>query len=65
MLEDFRRDASFEVEEPVAVERPRQVRKQFLGMTAGQRFVISLLILLLTVLLSSACLLVMQKIVLF
>lgn len=65
MLDDFRRDASFEVDEPAPVERPRQVRRQFLGMTAGQRLVIAFLLLLMTVLLSSACLVITQKVALF
>ena len=49
-------------------DRPRARKKKgkgFLGMTAGQRFVLVFLLFILSVVFSSACLLVTNKIVLF
>lgn len=66
MFEDLRAQASvsFEEEEETPVEEmPRQVRRQFLGMTPVQRFVISLMLLLITCILGAFFLLVMEKVV--
>lgn len=72
MLEDFREQASsssfFEEEEieegePGEARKVRQKRGPFLGMTAAQRLVIALMLLMLTCLLSTFCLLATQKVV--
>ena len=49
-------------------DRPRARKKKgkgFLGMTAGQRFVLVFLLLILSMVFSSACLLVTNKIAIF
>jgi hypothetical protein len=66
MLDDLRQQADaapFEEEEEPR-RRPRRNRKQFLGMSAFQRFIISLLLLLITCLLGVFTLLVTERIVL-
>ncbi len=45
-------------------EMPVQSRDRFLGMTPVQRFIIAVMLLLMTLILSSLCLLVTEKIVL-
>jgi len=66
MLDDFREQAGSEafIEEelPAVEERPRRPARRFLGMTPQQRFVISLMLLMITCILSSFCLLVTEKI---
>lgn len=72
MLDDLRSSAasSFyeeettENEEALAKEHHRQ-RGPFLGMTAAQRFVLALLLLMMTCVLGAFCLLVTEKMVLF
>jgi hypothetical protein len=69
MLDDFREQASAspffeEDEENTATEQPQQPQRLFLGMTAGQRLVIAMLLLAITCLLSTFCLLVTEKVVL-
>ena len=66
MLDDLRKDAddvSFEEETPVFIE-PTRKQKPFLGMLPWQRFVIALMLLFMTCILSAFCLLVTEKIVL-
>lgn len=66
MFDDLRRDAddtSFEEETPVFIE-PTPRKKPFLGMLPWQRFVIALMLLFMTCILSAFCLLVTEKIVL-
>lgn len=69
MLDDFREQASAspffdEDEEAASIEQPQAPQRLFLGMTAGQRLVIAMLLLAITCLLSTFCLLVTEKIVL-
>jgi hypothetical protein len=72
MLDNLRESASqspfFQDDQtPPQDEKPPEIRKPsrpFLGMTAPQRFVIALLILSMTCMLSALCLLVTEKIVL-
>jgi hypothetical protein len=66
MLDDFRQQANasdFLDEEGASqleeTERPRK----FLGMTPAQRFVIALMLLMITCLLSTFCLLVSEKVI--
>ena len=67
MLDDFREQAdasAFEGEDaPVFQETPRTERR-FLGMTPAQRFVVALILLLMTCLLGAFCLLVTERVVL-
>jgi len=67
MLDDFRQqaDSSFFEEDAPPPEPERRVRKQFLGMGPFQRFIVSLLLLLLTCMLSSFCLLMTNRVGLF
>jgi|YNPBryantNP2012_1023418.scaffolds.fasta_scaffold30418_2 hypothetical protein len=71
MLEDLRSSAasSFYEEEPTeseeALEEHRRQRGPFLGMTAAQRFILALLLLMMTCVLGTFCLLVTEKMVLF
>ncbi|WP_299025432.1 hypothetical protein [uncultured Thermanaerothrix sp.] len=68
MLDDLRSsiDVSFTDEEPTSSPMRRRRRKrQFLGMTAAQRFVLSLLLFLMTVVLGMLCLVVTGRMMLF
>jgi hypothetical protein len=66
MLDDFRQQANasefIDEEESSHLEETGQPRK-FLGMTPAQRCVIALMLLLITCLLSTFCLLVTEKII--
>jgi len=70
MLEDLRKIASEPVDEPpVPEEKPasgpsNRRRRPFLGMTAGQRLVISILLLVMVLVLGILCLLATGKVVL-
>jgi hypothetical protein len=67
MLDDFRQQADtsmFEEETSSYDELPPVTKRELLGMSPAQRFVIALLLLFLVVLLSSFCLLVTGKVVL-
>ena len=66
MLDDLRQQAGdgFLDESPEDLAPRRRPPRRFLGMTPFQTFFISLLLLLLTCLLSSACLLVTERIAL-
>lgn len=64
MLDDFRSQADtpfFEDTPPEEVHYETQTRRDLLGMTPVQRFVIAILLFLITLLLSSFCLLVTGK----
>jgi hypothetical protein len=68
MLDDFREQASSssfleEEEHTEAAPRPRQTRRHFMGLTPGQRLVLALMLLTITCLLSTFCLLATEKIV--
>jgi hypothetical protein len=70
MLDEFREQASTspfieeEVEEVYEEVKPvRRPPQRFLGMTAPQRFVIALMLLLMTCFLGALTLLVMEKVV--
>ena len=66
MLDDLRKEADaseFEEETPVFTEA-RPAPKPFLGMQPWQRFVIALMLLIMTCILSAFCLLVTEKVVL-
>lgn len=69
MLEDFREQAestSFldDEEAPAFIEEsPVERERKFLGMTPAQRFVIALMLLLMTFILSAFCLLVTEKVI--
>ena len=68
MLDDLRSsiDVSFYEEEPKpSTPRRRRRRREFLGMTAAQRFVLSLLLFLMTVVLGMLCLVVTGRMMLF
>ncbi len=70
MLDDLRNSASYqdEFEQPTEEEQellpgvPARQKEPFLGMTAPQRFVITLLLLFMVCLLGSFCLMVTGKI---
>jgi len=66
MLDDFRQQANasefLDEEEAPQFEETEQPRK-FLGMTPAQRFVIALMLLMITCLLSTFCLLVTEKVI--
>jgi hypothetical protein len=71
MFDDLRKSADFKEEEPkpqptsqVRVRRRQPKRAPFLGMTPPQRFVVALLIFIMTILFGAFCLLVSGKIVL-
>lgn len=70
MLEDLRKIASEPVDEPPVPEKKpasspsNRRRRPFLGMTAGQRLVISILLLVMVLVLGSLCLLATGKVVL-
>lgn len=63
MLDDLRNSAqdSFNEPEPVPV-KPK--KKQFLGMTAAQRFIVVFMLLLIVIVVGSFCLLATGKVVL-
>lgn len=64
MLDDFRSQSDtpfFEDTPPEEVSYETQTRRDILGMTPIQRFVIAIFLLLITLLLSSFCLLVTGK----
>lgn len=67
MLDDLRNSANdgYPEEEPTVVYPPvrQESKKNFLGMTAPQRFIISLLLLIAVVILGTFCLLITGKIV--
>lgn len=67
MLDDFRQQAGAtldeEAETPEIPAAPAHVRTRFLGMTPVQTFIIALMLLCLTCLLSTFCLLASGKIV--
>ncbi len=73
MLDDLRNSSSFEEEEPqegegqsAVFERPtRRRRGDFLGMTAPQRFILSLMLLFMVCVVGSFLLLLFGKVVLF
>ncbi|HWQ83841.1 MAG TPA: hypothetical protein VN363_04700 [Anaerolineales bacterium] len=66
MLDDFRSQADTpffdEDNQPEEITYETETRQEFLGMTPFQRFVIAIMILLITLLLSSFCLLVTGKV---
>ena len=66
MLDDFRQQANtsefLDDEEASQFEETEKPRK-FLGMTPAQRFVIALMLLMITCLLSTFCLLVTEKVI--
>lgn len=68
MLDDFRQQAnetSFDDEElPASIPLETRTKHQFLGMSPGQRLLIALMLLIITCLLSTFCLLVTEKVVL-
>ena len=69
MFDDFREQGSSFLDEPEeenldeAPGRSEKPRGQFLGMTPVQRFIITVMLLVITCLLSAFCLLVTQKVV--
>ncbi|OGO69883.1 MAG: hypothetical protein A2Z49_10385 [Chloroflexi bacterium RBG_19FT_COMBO_56_12] len=67
MLEEFREQASssplYEGEETFVEVKPRRPRRRFLGMTAAQRFMIAIMLLMMACLLGALLLLVTEKIV--
>ena len=67
MLEDFRQQAeehtNYGEEAPDYAPPPIYTRRQFLGLSPFQRFIIAALLLGLTCMLSTLCLLVTQKVV--
>ena len=68
MLDDFREQAEadpYEEEEEVqSYDYMEEERTHFLGMTPFQRFVIAVMLLLATCILSTFCLLVTEKVIL-
>jgi hypothetical protein len=67
MLDDFRQQAdtsSYDEEETPTFGMPPVTKRELLGMTPAQRFVISLMLLFLVVLLSVFCLLVTGRVAL-
>lgn len=66
MLDDFRQQAntsSFDDDQNPYLEPERMIQREFLGMTAFQRFIISLMLLFLTILIGGILLLVTERIV--
>ena len=72
MLDDLRNTATSAPEEPVPPElvpsgippaRQGAMRPPFLGMTAAQRFVLVLMLLIMTCILGTFCLIITEKIV--
>jgi hypothetical protein len=67
MLDDFREQADasmYDEEETTTFEMQTVTKREFLGMTPAQRFIIALMLLFLVVLISVFCLLVTGKVVL-
>lgn len=70
MLDDLRNSASSSYEEEPSPQgapehrQRRRVQGEFMGMTAVQRFVIALLLFLMTCVLASFCLVITEKMVL-
>lgn len=66
MFDDLRQDGSnyYDDEDLQEYVKPARSTKYFLGMTPLQRFVIALMLLFITCLLSAFCLLVTEKITL-
>ncbi len=71
MLDDLRNSSSFEEEEPLQVQeeqqveperRRRQGKEPFLGMTAPQRFVLSLMLFFMTCVLGALALVILEKV---
>jgi hypothetical protein len=71
MLDDLRNSSSFEEEDPLQTQedeptttrrRRREGKEPFLGMTAPQRFVISLMVLLMTCVVGALALVLFDKI---
>ncbi len=67
MLDDFRKQAdsapfSVEEEPPDLGPRPIENRRYFLGMSPFQRFVVSLLVLIIACMLGGVCLLVSEAV---
>ena len=54
-----------EQEVPFEVEEPRRPRRNFLGMTAGQRLILSLLLLGTVIVMGLMCLMVTEKVFIF
>jgi hypothetical protein len=67
MLDDLRNDASsyYDDDDFQELSKPAESPKRFLGMTPFQRFVIALLLLIVTCILSAVCLLVTERVALF
>lgn len=67
MLDDLRNDASsyYDDDDFQELSKPPESPKRFLGMTPFQRFVIALLLLFVTCILSAFCLLVTERVVLY
>jgi hypothetical protein len=64
MLDDFRQDADAAAfEDESAFKLPPRPKRNFLGMTPFQRFVIAFMLLLIVCVLSSFALLVTEKVV--
>ena len=66
MLDDLRNDASsfYDEEEYQELAEPQEPPRYFLGMTPLQRFIIALLLLFATCIMSMFCLLVTERVVL-
>ena len=67
MLDDFREQAdspAFEGEDVPAFYETRRSERRFLGMSPAQRWVVALILLLVTCLLGTFCLLATERIVL-
>ena len=67
MLDDFREQAgssAFEGEDAPVFHQTRPTDRRFLGMSPAQRFVVALILLLMTCLLGAFCLLVTERVVL-
>lgn len=68
MFEDFRKQveeaalAAENSEEPPKVEEPRETDGYLLGMTAFQRFIVALLLLMMTIIVGSLFLIVTLKV---
>lgn len=66
MLDDFRSQADSpffdEDAKPEEIDYTIETRREFLGMSPFQRFVVAIMLLLITLLLSSFCLLVTGKV---
>ena len=69
MLEEFREQANTstffdEEEEPSAVAKQPPVKRKFLGMTSAQRFLIALMLLVMTCIMGTLFLVVTGKVIL-